>query len=183
MGVGDKALTRRLVGLAACAIGMVPVHQRVVEAYSQAFRARRFHVLPYQVPSRTLLGRAIVRQLGIEHAEAFVVLGGHHHVFLPGASRQLGPLPCRVRLGIEVLGQQLILRNGNTFHLHAPLMLTDHAVQSPVDEHPEPGRMPPCHSLLAGGRLFAFGLRGRGASLGGGHLRRHCRRSKCPDFR
>ena len=76
------------------------------------------------------------------------MLGGHHHVLLAGALGQPRPLARGVGLGLEVLGQQLILRQRNPFVLLRPLMLADHAVEAPVNEHAELGLVPPRHPLL-----------------------------------
>ena len=61
VNIVDKPLARLLVGGAARAIGMVPVHQRIVESDAQAFGARRIHVFAHQIASRALLGRAVIR--------------------------------------------------------------------------------------------------------------------------
>ena len=84
---------------------MVPVHQGIVEANAQSFGARGLHILADQIPARTLLGRAVVSQLCVEIAEAFMVLGGHHHVFLPGLPGELRPLARGVGLGLELFGE------------------------------------------------------------------------------
>jgi hypothetical protein len=49
VGVVDKAAAGGLVGLADGAVGMVPVHERVVEADAQPLGARRVDKLAHQV--------------------------------------------------------------------------------------------------------------------------------------
>ena len=65
---------------------MVPVHQRIVEAEAQAFRACCVDVFPHEIATWAALGRTIVREFGIEVTEALVMLGGHHHVLHSGAT-------------------------------------------------------------------------------------------------
>src|ERR1017187_2662616 len=74
VGVGDEALARLLAGLAFGAVGMVPVHERVIEAHAEAFGTGGVDVLADKIAARTLLGCAIVGELGIPMAETFVVL-------------------------------------------------------------------------------------------------------------
>ncbi len=64
-------------------------------------------------------------------AKALVVLGGHHHVLLAGALGQARPVAGGVGLGVEVLGEDFVLRNGDAFDLLGPLVLADHASRGP----------------------------------------------------
>src|ERR1022692_1445326 len=139
MRVIDKAPAGSLVGFADCAVGMMPVHQRVIKPHAQALSAGSIHKLANQVASRALLGCAVISQRRIPVAKTLVMLGGHHHVLLSGTFCKPGPLASRVGLGIELLREQLVLRNGNAFNLLGPLMLADNAVQAPMDEHAEFG--------------------------------------------
>ena len=175
VNVIDEAAAGLLVGFAAGAVGMMPVHQRVVEAHAEALGARGVDILPHQIPAGTLLGRAVVGQLGVEVAEALMVLGGHHHVFLPGDFSQLGPIASGIRLGLEELGLLLVFRHRNTFLFHRPFVTAEGAVQAPVDEHAEAGFMPPLHAGLASGiarggrRGCAGGWAGNCGGRSGGH--------------
>src|SRR6266566_5098746 len=47
-----------------------------------------------------------------------------------------------------MLCEQLVLRDRDTFDFHRPLMPADDTVQSPVDEHPKLGFVPPLHATL-----------------------------------
>ena len=154
--VVDKAAAGLLVGLAAGAVGMVPVHQRVVEAHAQAFGAGGFHVFLHQVAARTLFGGAVVGELAVEVAETFVVFGGHHHVLLAGQFGELGPVAGGVGLGLEELSLLLVLSHRNALFLHRPFVAPEGTVQAPMDEHAEAGLVPPFH---AG---FAIGVAGGG---------------------
>src|SRR5208337_2590839 len=98
--------------------------------------------------TRSLLRRAIVGQFSIPIAEAFMVLGCHHHVLLACLLGQLGPSPRSIGLRLENLGQLLVLEDREPLHLHGPLMMTNHAVKAPVNKHAELGFMPPFHSAL-----------------------------------
>ena len=104
--------------------------------------------------------RAEVCRLGIKEAEAFVMLGGHHHVFLAGAFCQARPIARGVRFGIEALRQFLIFGGWNPFHLHHPFVTAQNAVQAPVNEHTELRFVPPLHAALAvGDDGWRFGRR------------------------
>ena len=144
----------RFIGQTSRTIGVVPIHQRIVETYAQTLGARRFHVFGHQVTSARLFGRAIVGQLGLKIAKALVMLGGHYHILLAGAFRELGPLPRGVGLGIEMLCEPLILSDGNSLHLHRPLVLTNKRIKSKMDEHAESSFVPPLHTPLAVGPLL-----------------------------
>jgi hypothetical protein len=154
---------------------MVPVHQGVVEAHAKTFGADGFDVFLHQVAAGTLLGRAVIGQLGVEVAEAFMVLGGHHHVFLPGDFGQLGPIARGVGFGLEELGLLFVFRHRNAFLFHRPFVAAEGAVQAPVDEHAEAGFMPPLHAGLASGiarggrRGCAGGWAGNCGGRSGGH--------------
>src|SRR5580704_6281571 len=156
MGVGDKALAGGFVSLAASAVGMVPIHQRIVEAHAQPLCAGGVDEFANQISSRPLSRSAVVGELGVEVAETLVMLGGHHHVFLSGTPRQFGPLASGVGAGLKMFCQQLVLRKRNTFHFEGPFMLAHYAVQSPMDENAELGFRPPCHSLRPRGRGLAL---------------------------
>ena len=103
--VFHKAHARRLIRQATRAVGVVPIHQGIIKAHAQTFGARRFHEFRHQVAAARLLGSAIVGELRFKIAEALMMLGGHHHVFLAGAFGELRPLARGVRLGRKVLRQ------------------------------------------------------------------------------
>ena len=91
--------------------------------------------------------------------------------FWPACFGEFGPIARGVRLGLEALGQLLVLGDRNAFVLHDPLVAAENAVEAPVDEHAEAGFVPPFHAVLAvgvaaGGEESAGSCRGRGA---GGH--------------
>ena len=165
MRVFHKTHARRLIRQAARAVGVVPIHQGIVKAHAQTLGARRFHELRHQVAAARLLGSAVVGELRFKIAEALVMLGGHHHVFLPGTLSQLGPLARGVRFGRKVLRQKLVLRHGNALDLHRPLVLPDDGVKPPVDEHAESCFVPPLHPPVAAGLLLGVG-RTQGRGLG-----------------
>ena|SRR5947207_10439788 len=149
MRVFDKTFAGIFIGGAACAIRVMPVHERVVEADAQPFGSRSFDVFTDQISAGALPGSAIVRQLRVPQAEPLVMLGGHHHVLLSGAASQPRPVACGVGFRCEVLCQQLILSDGNALVFHCPFVLADYAVKSPVNEHSKTRLMPPLHATCA----------------------------------
>lgn len=120
---------------------------------------RGFHVFGNKVAARGLFRGAVVGELGIEVAEAFVMLGGHHHVLHAGRFGELGPRAGSMGLGVELLGQLLVLSNGNAFFFHGPLVASQLAVEAEVNEHAEAGCVPP---LKAAVTIFDGGCCGAG---------------------
>src|SRR5262249_49534502 len=149
MGVFDEALARIFVGCAARTIRMMPIHERVVEADAQPLRPRSFHIFTDEVAAGALFRSAIICQFRVPHAEALMMLRGHHHVLLSRPARQSCPVAGCVRFGCEMLCENFILSNRNAFVLHCPFVLADHTVESPVDEHAEARLMPPLHAARA----------------------------------
>ena len=70
---------------------MMPVHQRIIEADAQAFGPRRFDIFADHIALGTELDGIVVGELGVPVAEAFMMLGGQHHVFHARRLGELGP--------------------------------------------------------------------------------------------
>src|SRR5205807_4136912 len=96
-----EALACGLILRAACAVRMVPVHQRIIKTDAQAFTASGVHIFADEIAARSLPWRTIVRGFGVEVAEASMVLRGHDHVAHARFARELGPVACRKRLRLE----------------------------------------------------------------------------------
>ena len=149
VNIVDETAAGLLVGGAARAVGMMPVHQRIVKAHAASFGSRGFDVFGHQIPPRSLFRSRVVGQLGVEHTETFVMLGGHHHVFLAGLLGEFRPGPRGVRLRLESFGQLLVFGDRNRFVLHGPFVTPQSAVKAPVNEHAEARLVPPLHAALA----------------------------------
>src|SRR5689334_3306234 len=175
MYVVDEAATRRLVGFAASAVGMVPIHERVVEAEAQALATGRLDVLGDKIASSSLFRSAKVRELGVKEAKAFMVLASHHHVLHPGCFRELGPRPCCVRLRIEALRKLLVFGDRNALFFHRPFVPSEDAVEPKVDEHTETGFVPPLHAAIA---VFHGGGCGSSSSRCGLCAKAHSKRCR-----
>src|SRR2546428_13953174 len=100
MNMRDGTFWFSFIRLATSAVGMMPIHQRIVESKTQTFRARALDVFAHKIASGSLLGRAIIGKLGIKVTEAFVMLRGHHHVLHAGAPGQLSPGAGGIRNGL-----------------------------------------------------------------------------------
>ncbi len=124
---------------------MVPIHQRIVKADAQAFRARRINVFAHQIPARPLFRSAIVSQLRIKITEAFVVLSRHYHVLHAGALCQLRPGTSSVGNRLKIRREPLVLTDWYAFVFHHPFVTPKRTVQTPVNEHAKPGFVPPLH--------------------------------------
>ena len=149
MDVIHETASCSFVRLAASAVGMVPIHQRIVESEPQTFGACCIDILANEIPSRSLLRRAIFGEFCIEVTEAFVMLGGHDHVFHAGALGQLRPGASGIRNRLKFWRQPLVFADRNAFVLHYPLVTTERAVKAPVNEHSELRFVPPFHAALA----------------------------------
>src|SRR6266851_3048659 len=152
VGVFDEALAGLLIGGAASAVGMVPVHERVVEADAQAFGAGGVDILADEIALGSLLGGAVVGELGVEVAEALVVLGRHDHVLHAGGLGEFGPGAREARLGVELFVQRQVLDDRDCLGLHGPLVPAILAIEAEVDEHAELCRVPPLHAANLIGR-------------------------------
>ena len=143
----EEAAAGGFVRGAQRAVGMVPVHQRVVEADLEIELAAGLDVLAHQIASRPALDGVVVGLLRVPQAEALVVLGGHHHVLHPGLLRQGRPLAGGAVFRLPRVGQLLVLRHRDALAVHHPLVAAQLRVQSPVDEHPEARFLPPADTL------------------------------------
>src|SRR6266478_1160997 len=152
---------------------MVPIHQGIVKAEAQAFGARGFDVFTNEIAAGSLFWSAVVGELGVKVAEAFVMLGSHHHVFLPGLFGEPGPSTRGIWFRLEALGELLVFGYGNAFVFHHPFVAAEHAVQAPMDEHAKSRFVPPLHAASAvgvfrGGAFRRLRLRRCWCCFGGG---------------
>jgi len=178
VGVVDETLAGGWVGGADGSIGMVPVHEGVIEADFETLSAGGFDELAYEISLRTLLHGVVVSEFGVPHAEAFVVLGGHDHVLLAGTFGESCPLAGGSRFGLKMLREEFILRNGDAFGFHDPLLVADDAVKAPVDEHAELCLLPPSEALSTG-FFLDFERDGCGFRLGSAFFLRGCGLRMC----
>ena len=128
-------------------IGMVPIDDGIIEADLEPFGAEGVDVFAHEVAMRGRVGRLVIGQLGIEQAEAVVVLGGEHGVFHAGLFGELRPLFRVVIHGIKFVEIGLIGFHGDTLLAAHPFAARRNGVQPPMDEHaetilPEPGNAP-----------------------------------------
>src|SRR5436190_21976672 len=133
-----------------------------MEADPQAFSTCRRDIFANEVAPRPLLRRAVISELRIKIAEAFVMFGGHHHVSHAGSLGELRPGPRGIWHRFEVGGEFLVLADRNAFVLHHPLVPAERAVESPMNKHSELGFMPPLHAALS----ILYGRSRRGATVG-----------------
>src|SRR5437879_13242420 len=69
MNVFDEALARSLVRRAASAVGLVPVHQRIVKYDAHTFAASDVHIFADQLAAQSLLRQRLIGRLDIELAK------------------------------------------------------------------------------------------------------------------
>ncbi len=138
----------------------MPVHDRVVDAELQALLAAFVgQRLQQALAVRRSVHHVVVGRLGVEQAEAVVVLGGDDDVLDSGFLGKANPFGRIVLDGIELLGQLLVLGHRDVRAVHDPLAdaadglalprAGGHGVQAPMDEHAEAGVAPPLHPGIA----------------------------------
>src|SRR5437879_8839219 len=107
-----------------------------------------------------------------------MMLRRHHHVLLSRLLGQSRPVAGGVRLWIEVLRQDFVLRDGYAFHFHRPFVTAYQAIESPVDEHAEFCFLPPLNSTLMPRRRLRL-LRGFLCRILLRESKRRCCRQSC----
>ena len=137
---------------------VVPIHDRVVVAHRDALLRKGLPEHRQHVFSVGCIGDLPLRVVGIEHAEAVVVLGGHDHVLHPCTLGQVRPLVRLELRRVELRRQLRVLILGDLAHGANPLALAEQRVDAPVDEHAELGFPEPTPRFLARGESI-FGLR------------------------
>src|SRR5258708_29156726 len=86
---------------------------------------------------------AVVGEVGVEIAEAFVMLRSHHHVFLPCLFGELGPGARGIGLRLETFGEWLVIAYRNALVFPHPFVAGEPAVHAPADKHTETRLVPP----------------------------------------
>ncbi len=114
--------------------------------------------------------------LGVEHGEAVVVLGGDDDVLHAGGFGEGDDVVGGEAGGIEVFGEGFVVGDGDGEVVHDPLadvvgalavpLAGGDGVEAPVDEHAEAGFAPPCHAGVALGG--GFGVLDGGDGVVGG---------------
>ena len=135
---------------------VVPIWNRVEESELEAGLPKCRRQLLERVPfPRGGLDHIVIRLARVKHAEAFVVLGGDHHVFHPRASHQLRPL-LRIELRrtklprilcVKGIGQSCLLLNPLAVICLASPLAGGNRVQAPVDKQTELRIAEPGHAL------------------------------------
>ena len=117
---------------------VMPVEQGIIDAGADPFGAERLEDLADIIPFGFEIGVS-----RIEHAESVMMFCREHHVFHPGGFGQFRPFfrfeTVRIEM-VRILG--ILFRRKFFIGLH-PFAAGGNAVNSPVDEHPEPGCLPP----------------------------------------
>ena len=122
--------------------------------------------------------------LGVEHGEAVVVLGGDDDVLHAGGFGEGDDVVRGEAGGVEVFGEGFVVGDGDGEVVHDPLadvggalavpLAGGDGVEAPVDEHAEAGFAPPLHAGVALGGSFGVLDGGDGVVGGGGVGRCAC---------
>ena len=183
--VGSVAVSRGVGG--AAGVGPVLV-LRVVEAELDALLAALFGEFFEGVALEGSGGDDVEGiDLGVEHGEAVVVLGGDDDVLHAGGLGEGDDVVGAEAGGVELRGEGLVVGDGDGGAVHDPFADAGNllavpgsggdGVESPVNEHAEAGITPPGHAgvSLSGSLLVLDGgdgmVDGGGVSLGALELR------------
>ena len=153
---------------------MVPVEQRIIEEELDILIATRIRQRLQRVLA---IGRGVddvvVGQLGVEHAEAVVVLARDGDVPRPADLASLTQASASNLVGLKRGGSLAYSRIGQLVVVHHPLALAQQGVDAPVDEEAELGILEPLPSRRV---ALGPGIRGGGGSI----VRRNLRRPERP---
>ena len=103
VGIAYETLPRGFVGGTGDAVGVMPVHQRIIQANLEALGAAGLDHFAHEVTTRTTLDRVMRRDLGIPQAVAFVMFGGEHQVLHPGGLGHARPGPGAVHARVPLI--------------------------------------------------------------------------------
>ena len=117
---------------------MMPVNERVIEAHAQPFRTECVHILLNEILSAGRIGGLIIRILAVKETEAFVMLGGHDHIFHAGRFCLSCPIPGIIQIRIEIFEIKIVMLLGNFFIGLYPFVARRHGVKPEMDKHAEP---------------------------------------------
>jgi len=117
---------------------MMPVEQGIIKADFKPFRPECIHIFTHKVAAGRGVGTFVIGIPGIEHAEAFVVLGGEHGVFHSRCFCLTGPLFCVKQIGVKMAKVAVVNFLGCFFPGFYPFMACRQRVKSPMNEHAEP---------------------------------------------
>ena len=143
-------------------VGMVPVHDRIVKAQTQPLAMTLVGDLPDRIAAEGRALDAVVGELRVKQAEAVVMLGGDHQVFLSGLFDQCHPTAGVEMLRIELPHEFVVFLQRNLARVAHPLAAADERVEAPMNDRSEAVVAKPGGTLL------------QRRNVRGG--RRHCRR-------
>ena len=169
--VGIGVRPRVVIGeVRALRVGVMPVHDRVVDAEPEPGAVRRLCQGLERVPVvRRGVDDVVARHLRIEDREAVVVLGRDDDVLHPRVLGDVGPRVGVEPCGVEAVDIRLVFGDRDVRPAHDPLAdaadplsivrAGRHRIRAPMNEHSEPCLAPPGHAGVAlGGRLRGLDL-------------------------
>ena len=152
-----------LPGPAGQVIGMVPVHDRVVEPERDAGLLHRDRERAEDILAVLGVHDVVVGVGAVEDGEAVVVLRSDDDVLDARLLGQRGPFVGIEVDRIEIVGVVLVLLERDLEELAGPLLAADHGVDAPVDEQAELGLAEPLQAVGTLGLGRSGGRRGRAA--------------------
>ena len=130
-------------------IRVVPVDQGIIQAHAQPLGAHRVHKLPHEIAAAGRVRALVVCQLGIEQAEAVVMLRRQHDILHPGAFSPPRPVSGVISLRGKFLHVTLVFLRRHPRAAHVPFAAPGDRVEPPVQEHPEPRLLKPLYPLFS----------------------------------
>ena len=149
----------------ALGVGVMPVHDRVVEAEFDAGLIAGIFEFAQDIPFEGgEIHHVVVRHFGIPEAEAIVVFGGDDDIAHTRFFSYVHPLFGVEQGGVELAGKRFVVWHGDFSGEHDPLPCPvhgfplvasgGHGIGAPVDEHAEGIVFPPGHAVF----FFRFRL-------------------------
>ena len=130
-------------------VRVVPVDQGIIQAHAQPLGAHRVHKLPHEIAAAGRVRALVVCQLGIEQAEAVVMLRRQHDILHPGAFSPPRPVSGVISLRGKFLHVTLVFLRRHPRAAHVPFAAPGDRVEPPVQEHPEPRLLKPLYPLFS----------------------------------
>ena len=140
-----------MVGISEVGVVRVPpVEEGEVQARPQPPLPGGLQVLPDKIPSCRGIGGLEIRIGAVKETESVVMLGGHDHILHPRPLGRIHPGAHIAVSGVEFLPIGVICFVGDALDAAHPLASGRNGIQSPMDEHSEPGPGVPGDPALIG---------------------------------
>ena len=145
----SRILAHWMVGIVVFReIRVVPVDQGVVQAHAQPLGAHRVHEFPHQIASAGRVCALVIRQFRVKQAKAVVMLRCQYDIPHSGLFCPTRPVSWVIGFRSKLPHIALIFLRWHPGSAHIPFAAPWDRVESPMQEHPEPGLLKPLYPLF-----------------------------------